>query len=578
MSLLGRILPHAPGTEPLAAAMKACRTHFMIAAAFSALINILYLAPTLYMMQVYDRVVPTGGIATLVLITAIALAALATLVALDWLRGRLLVRAGLRLDARLAATTLGRVVDLPAKQAGNSAMRDLDNVRTAIAGQGATALLDAPWTPLYLFCCFLLHPAVGTLTLVGGVLLIGLAILNERDSRPKLKRAFESANRAYAAQESIAEQAEVVRALGMRQASIQRQIQQRETVTNQQSDAQFSGGKYSGLIKFLRMSLQSLSLGLAAFLAVKGQISAGAIIAASVLLSRAVAPVEFLVGAWPGLTQARTSWKALLDIFQKTAGVDRERTVLPPPRGRVSMENVTLRLHGTTSPQLQGINLVLEPGQMLGVIGPSGSGKTTLARLLAGAQTPSAGTIRLDGAEYDAREPDDLAKHIGYLPQNSSLFAGTIKENISRFQIAATGQAEEIDTRAVSAAMAAGAHDMIQKLPMGYDTMLGPFGAGVSAGQAQRIALARALYGDPALLVLDEPNSSLDHEGELALMAAVIAAAGRGAAVVIIAHRAGVLQRVDRLLTIKDGKVQLQGPREEVLGKLRTVAPIGRPS
>lgn len=215
---------------------------------------------------------------------------------------------------------------------------------------------------------------------------------------------------------------------------------------------------------------------------------------------------------------------------------------------------------------------------MLGVIGPSGSGKTTLARLLAGAQTPSAGTIRLDGAEYDAREPDDLAKHIGYLPQNSSLFAGTIKENISRFQIAATGQAEEIDTRAVSAAMAAGAHDMIQKLPMGYDTMLGPFGAGVSAGQAQRIALARALYGDPALLVLDEPNSSLDHEGELALMAAVIAAAGRGAAVVIIAHRAGVLQRVDRLLTIKDGKVQLQGPREEVLGKLRTVAPIGRPS
>ena len=567
------LLATKPGTEPLTAALRACRIHFLWAAVFSALVNLLYLAPTLYMMQVYDRVVPTGGITTLVLITVVAMLALGTLAALDWLRIRLLVRAGLRLDKMLAPTIMARVVDMQARQQSTQALREFDNVRSAVSGQGVLALFDAPWTPLYLACCFLLHPAIGVLTLVGGGILFLLAVLNERDSRPRLKRAIQATNAAYSSQEGMAGQTEVIRALGMRQSSINRQSDQRHAATSQYADAQFNGGKYSGTIKFLRLAMQSLSLGLAAYLAVKGDLSPGAIIAASVLLSRAVAPIEQLVGAWPSLTQARASWTTLTELFISTAGAERPRTALPTPRGRLQVEAVSVRLPGTEQPQLRGVSLSLNPGQTLGIVGPSGSGKTTLARVLAGAQAPTIGTIRLDGAEYQARDSDDLARHIGYLPQSPSLFAGSIKDNISRFSAAIGVSTQDVDAGAVAAAQAAGVHDMILRLPQGYDTVLGPFGQGVSAGQGQRIALARALYGSPALLVLDEPNSALDQEGEVALMNAILAAAARGAAVVIIAHRAGVLQRVDRLLTMKDGLVQLEGPREEVLAKMRAAVP-----
>ena len=561
------------GAEPLAAAIRACRTHFIWAAVFSALVNLLYLAPTIYMMQVYDRVVPTGGITTLVLITIVAMLALGTLAALDWLRTRLLVRAGLRMDKMLAPAIMARVVDAQGKPQSTQALREFDNVRTAVSGQGVMALFDAPWTPLYLVFCFLLHPAIGVLTLVGGAVLFLLAWLNERDSRPRLKRAIQSSNAAYASQDGMSGQTEIVRALGMRQASINRQLHQRHSATSQYADAQFSGGKYSGAIKFLRLALQSASLGLAAYLAVKGEMSAGAIIAASVLLSRAVAPIEALVGAWPSLVQARASWTTLQELFASTAGVDKPRTALPDPQGRLQVEGIAVRLPGTEQPQLKGVSLTLNPGQTLGVVGPSGSGKTTLARVLAGAQSPTIGTVRLDGAEYSARDSDDLARHIGYLPQNPNLFAGSIKDNISRFASSIGVSAEAVDAGAVAAAQAAGVHELILRLPNGYDTMLGPFGQGVSAGQGQRIALARALYGSPALLVLDEPNSALDQEGEVALMNAILQAAARGAAVVIIAHRAGVLQRVDRLLTMKDGAVQLEGPREDVLAKMRAAAP-----
>jgi len=557
----------------LAEAFRACRTHFLGAAVFSALINLLYLTPTLYMMQVYDRVVPTGGLTTLVLMTAVAVFALACLSVLDWLRSRLLLRAGLRLDRMLSARILSRVVNLQTKSPNTQALREFDNVRSAVSGAGALALFDAPWTPLYLGCCFLLHPAIGILTLVGGLVLFALAWLNERDSRSRLSKAIQSNVAAYAAQESIAAQAEVVRALGMRKASIANQIEQRRGAVALQADAQLQGGRYSGAIKFVRLALQSTALGLAAFLVVKGQISPGSIIASSVLLSRAVAPVELLVGAWPGLVQARTSWNHLVELFAQTAGEDRPRTGLPPPAGRLRVDGATVRLPDLDKPVIQNVAFALDPGQTLGIIGPSGSGKTTLARVVAGSLKPTGGVVRLDGAEYDARDGDDLAQFIGYLPQSPSLFAGSVRDNISRF-VAATGvEKEAVDRGAVEAAMAAGAHDMILRLPNGYDTVLGPFGAGVSAGQAQRIALARALYGDPALLVLDEPNSNLDQEGEAALMVAVLKAAARGAAVVIVAHRAGVLARVDRLLLMRDGLMQMEGPREEVLSRIRPSTP-----
>ncbi len=574
--MLNSLRPSQPGTEPLAAAFRACRTHFTTALWFSALVNLLYLAPTLYMMQVYDRVVPTGGILTLVLLTLVAVFALATLALLDWLRTRLLLRAGLRLDRLLAPVILARMVDSSSAQSQTQAMRDFDNVRTAVSGSGVVAIFDAPWTPLYLICCFLLHPAIGVLTLIGGAVLLALAVLNERDSRPRLRKAIQSTNAAYAAQQTIGGQVEVLRALGMRKASISRQIAERETAVAEYADAQLNGGKYSGAIKFLRLAMQSLSLGLAAYLAVKGDISPGAIIAASVLLSRAVSPIELLVGSWSNLTQAATSWRALIELFASTAHVERPRTALPSPAGKVQVESVTVRLPGTETAQLRQVSLTLMPGQTLGVVGPSGSGKTTFARVLAGALTPTIGLVRLDGAEYAARTSDDLGRHIGYLPQNPSLFAGSIKDNVSRFERdMGHASASDIDARTVAAAMAAGAHEMILRLPAGYDTVLGPFGSGVSAGQAQRIALARALFGEPALLVLDEPNSSLDQEGEVALMNAILTASGRGAAVVVVAHRAGVLSRVDRLMSLRDGVVQLEGPREDVLARMRSAAPVG---
>ncbi|MDY6924025.1 MAG: type I secretion system permease/ATPase [Pseudomonadota bacterium] len=570
--MLKNLLPAQPGTEPLAEALKACRSHFLWAAVFSALVNLLYLTPTLYMMQVYDRVVPTGGVTTLVLITVVAVFALAALAGLDWLRGRLMLRAGLRLDRMLSGKVLARVMDLQARAPNTQALREFDNVRNAIGGQGMLALFDAPWTPIYLLCCFLLHPAIGVLTLVGGLILFALAWLNERDTRPRLGKAIQSQNSAYAAQEAVAGQSEVVRALGMRRSSIARQIEQRRQATAAHADAQLTGGKYSGAIKFLRLTMQSAALGLAALLAVRGDISAGAIIASSVLLSRAVAPIELLVGVWPTLVQAGTSWKTLTDLFASTAAVDRDRTALPDPVGRLQVEAVSVRFPDTDAPQLRSVSFALQPGQTLGVVGASGSGKTTLARVIAGALKPQAGAVRLDSAEYEAREGDDLARWIGYLPQVPSLFAGSIKDNISRFAVAGGADPQTVDRRAVEAAMAAGTHELILRLPNGYDTVLGPFGQGLSAGQAQRVALARALYGDPVLLVLDEPNSNLDQEGEAALMQAILGAAARGASVVVIAHRAGVLARVDRLLVMKDGAAQQEGPREEVLERMRAGA------
>ncbi|MDQ7814117.1 type I secretion system permease/ATPase, partial [Brevundimonas sp.] len=565
--------PSKPGTEPLAEALKACRSHFIWAAVFSALVNLLYLTPTIYMMQVYDRVVPTGGLTTLALITIVAVFALAALAGLDWLRGRLMLRAGLRLDRMLSGKVLARVMDLQAKAPNTQALREFDNVRGAIGGQGMLALFDAPWTPIYLGCCFLLHPAIGALTLVGGLILFSLAWLNERDTRPRLSKAIQSQNSAYSAQEAVAGQSEVVRALGMRQSSIARQIEQRRNATAAQADAQLTGGRYTGAIKFLRLVLQSAALGLAALLAVRGDISPGAIIASSVLLSRAVAPIETLVGVWPTLVQAATSWKTMTELFASTAAVERERTALPDPKGKLQVEGVSVKFPETESPQLRSVSFTLKPGQTLGVVGASGSGKTTLARVIAGALKPQAGSVRLDGAEYEAREGDELARWIGYLPQVPSLFAGSIKDNISRFATSTGVDQETADRDAVKAAMAAGAHELILRLPNGYDTVLGPFGHGLSAGQAQRVALARALYRDPVLLVLDEPNSNLDQEGEAALMQAILGAAARGGSVVIIAHRAGVLARVDRLLMMREGVVQMEGPREEVLERMRAATP-----
>ena len=489
--MLKSLLSDQPGARPLAEAIRACRWHLLAAAGFSALVNILYLAPTLYMMQVYDRVVPTGGIITLVLVTIVVFLALGTLAGLDVIRTRLLVRAGLRLDQQLAGRTLGRAMGSHETSArAGQVMREFDQVRSAIGGQGALAILDAPWTPIYLLFCFLLHPALGLLTLVGALILFGLAVLNERSTKARLLKAHEASAKAYAAQEQVSTRSEVVRALGMRRGLVARQLIARSEATGAQSEAQFTGGRYSGAIKFLRLMLQSLALGLGAYLAVQQQISAGAIIAASVLLSRAVQPIEQLVGAWPGLVQARAAWKSLTGLYEATGDQDEAHTLLPAPAGRLEVQDVSVRMNDGDTPQLKQVSFALEPGQMLGVIGPSGSGKTTLARVVAGAYRPQLGAVRLDGSEYGQWDPERLARHIGYLPQDSVLFAGTVKDNISRFEGAADPAADqgEIDLKAVTAAKAAEVHDLIQSLPQGYDTPIGPGGRGLSAGQMQRVA------------------------------------------------------------------------------------------
>ena len=557
--------------EPLADALRACRRHLLFAAGFSALVNILYLAPTLYMMQVYDRVLATGGELTLVFITVVIVFALATLAALDHIRSRILVRAGLRLDRLLAGQVLERLMQRVRSGPGAArvvqAMREFDSFRGTLTGPAVLALFDAPWTPIYLLFTFILHPLLGALTLVGAIALVVLAVANERSTKGKLQKAAEAQAASYVSQEAAAQSGEVVRALGMRRALVSRQLADRRVATTLQAEAQFSGGKYSGAIKFLRLVLQSLALGVGAWLAVERQISAGAVIAASVLLSRALQPIEQLVVAWSGIVQARGSFRTLVELFAQIPA-EQQRTQLPPPKGLIQVEGVTMRAPGSDAFVLRSVSLSVLPGETVGVIGPSGAGKTTLARIVSGALTPDYGTVRVDGADMKDWESERLARHVGYLPQDSVLFAGTIRDNISRFSATIGGDPGEIDAKVIAAAEAAGAHDLILRLPQGYDTPLGLGGRGLSAGQGQRVALARALYGDPSMVVLDEPNSHLDAEGEAALVKSLRQLKDRGASVIIVAHRTGILNVVDKLVVLRDGQVDLFGPRDEVVAKL----------
>ena len=551
-------------------AVAAIRRHLLFAAVFSALVNVLYLSPTLYMLQIYDRVLPTGGRLTLVFVTLVIFLALAVLAMLDALRARLLVRAGMALDQRFAGEVLSR--QMTARLEGGQprafqAMRDFDIVRQTLSGPAALAFFDAPWTPVYLLFCFLLHPALGTLTLVGGGVLAGLAILNERATKARLQKAQEGSVRAYAVQEAAAAQGEVVRALGMRQALITRELSERREALGLQSQAQFTGGLYSGAIKFFRLFLQSLALGLGAYLAVERQISAGAVIAASVLLSRALQPIEQLVGSWGTFVQARGSYANLVELFSGMPA-DAPRTQLPAPCGVLQLERVGVRAPGRQDVILKGVSLTVEPGEIVGLMGPSGSGKTTLARVAAGALTPEAGAVRIDAAELKDWDAERLARHVGYVPQDSGLFSGSIKDNISRFEAWRGVDTDEVDEFTVAAAQAAGVHELILRLPQGYDTVLGLGGRGLSAGQAQRIALARALYRDPHLLILDEPNSNLDADGETALLRALNDAKARGAAILLVAHRSGVLSIADKLALLRDGVLELFGPKDQVVAKL----------
>ncbi|HYD72530.1 MAG TPA: type I secretion system permease/ATPase [Candidatus Binatia bacterium] len=567
--MVGALLANAAPEAGLRGALNACRNLLGWAILFSAGINLLYLAPSLFMMQVYDRVLNTGGMTTLLLLGLVLMFALAVLGLLDATRQRLGARLGLRLNRLLGPA----VIDLglgggKAPESGDAARaqagRDFDTLRQTFTSQAAYALLDAPWTLVFVLACFLIHPFVGVVTLLGGGVLLAIAVRHEQVMRPVIERSSEIAPRYYAGQEADRAAGEAVRALGMRKAMLDRQLERRHELIAAQTQTIWVQSAYGSASRFWRLALQSLVLAVGAYLAIERQITPGALIAASILAARALAPLEQVVAGWRQIEQARVAYKNLTELIDK-APVEPPRTALPAPRGDLRFERVAVRVPDASRLALANISFDLPHGQALGIVGPSGAGKSTLARVAVGALAPDGGVVRLDGANLADWDPDTRGRHVGYLPQDVSLIAGTVGENIRRF----LPQSSEADALTVAAAQAAGAHDMILRLPKAYDTMLGSRGRGLSLGQAQRVALARALYGDPVLLVLDEPNAHLDADGEVALLQAINHAKARGATVLCIAHRTGVIGAMDRILVMRDGAIEHFGPRDEVL---RTMA------
>lgn len=546
----------------MAEAVESCRSHFVAAAVFSFFLNLLFLAPAIYMLQVYDRVVATGGKTTLLFITIALAVALLTMSALDAIRSRLLVKASLRLDALLAPRILDRMMSTGSPGA-IQAMRDFDLVRQTVGSPVIAALFDVPWFPIFLIVAFLLHFWLGILALFAAAVLLFVAWRNQVATSEAIQNASQAMASSQQAAQTVALNSDVVRALGMTGAMVNRQLSHRQASLNEFAGAHFTGSRYAAISRFLRLFVQSASLGLGALLAIAGYVSAGAIIAASIIISRALQPVDALIGGWTSLTGSRAALARLADVM---SGMPPERiyTRLPDPAGRLDVEQVGIRGPDGNA-IIFGVSFQVMPGQLLGIIGPSGAGKTTLAKAIAGAIPTDAGTVRVDGAKLSDWDHDELARHIGFLPQEGTLFEGSVKENISRF---AGVHGPEVDEAVVKAAKSAGVHDLILKLPHGYDTRLGPLGHGLSAGQAQRVALARALYGDPAILILDEPNAFLDGEGEQALLTSIEGALKRKASVILIAHRRSILKGATHLLVLEGGRQMLNGPANEVAARL----------
>jgi PrtD family type I secretion system ABC transporter len=552
--------------EALADALRQCRQHFVAAAIFSFLINLLYLAPTLYMLQVYDRVVPTGGKMTLLFVTLALALALLALSGLDMVRSRLLVRASERVDALLAPRILSQMMG--GETAGTAqAMRDFDAIRSTIGTPVIAAMFDAPWTPVFLLVAFLLHFWIGLLAVIAAILLVTLAWSNQNATQARMEVATTAMASALNAQQAAAIQGTTLRGLGMTDAMVARQLDSRRIALASMVDAQLVGGKLAAASKFFRMFVQSAALGLGALLAIAGDISAGAIIASSILVSRALQPIESIIAGWSSLATARAAVHRLSDVLE-TLGGERVYTTLPAPKGLIEVDGVGVR-SGDGRAILMGVSFRAQPAKILGIIGPNGSGKSTLGKVLVAAIQPTVGTVRLDSARLPDWDRNVLGKYVGYMPQEPSLFEGTIKENISRFARPATAEeAARVDETVIAAATEVGVHELILQLPQAYETRLGLMGGGLSLGQAQRIALARALYGEPIVLVLDEPNAFLDNAGEAALIGTLTRARSRGATVIVIAHRRSVVDVADELLVLEGGRPKLMGPTTEVVRRL----------
>ena len=520
---------------------------------FSFFINLLTLTSSIYMMQVYDRVLGSRSGPTLLYLTLFAGACLATLAALEVVRSRLLVRLGTRFDAQLSGLVFMRT--LTAGRSGQG-LRDLDQLRTFLTGPHILSLLDAPWMPIYIGLVYLLHPWLGHVALVGGVLLFLLALWNERDTREPIGEAGKQMAASTQFAEVSARNAEAIRAMGMLPGLTALWRKRHDLGIGLQGVASDRAGNVAAVAKALRFFLQIAILGVGAWLVIQQECTGGVMIASSIIMGRGLAPVEAAIGGWRGFLQARESYGRLLKGFGSDAA-DAPTMPLPKPEGKLVFEGVSGGPPDLRKFTVQGLSFSLEPGVVLGITGPSAAGKSTLARLTVGVWRPGAGVVRLDGANIADWNREDVGPHIGYLPQDIELFPGTVAENIARFG------AVDAD-RVVDAAQLAGAHQVILELPQGYDTPIGPAGVNLSGGQRQRIGLARAFYGRPPLIVLDEPTSNLDAEGEGAVRQAMEALRGQST-MIVIAHRPAVLGGTDQLMVVFKGQIANFGPTSEVM-------------